>query len=360
MAAFNPKPWFKQPIGSSIKVKSSSKLSPYQEKQIPLALDTSTNINFENISFSYEIFNEVIIWGLVNYQKLTEFFTHKVEIHGTKLSFDKDTFRKLSPKDKIQFKLLKEIKEGDKSYNRLSLSQKYISNLLNNYKKSSQEIKNKYLKICKSKLENEDGTYTYDFKILDYPDYIDSSESKADELLKKEKMPFGSNKGKLIKNLSKDYIQKFTQTKEFKENSKLQELFKKYHDDITQNGGSNKKKKRTKKRRKSQKRKKSQRKRKRTKKKSLKVPAKNCKLYYFTMNGCPYCKEFDNIWEDLIPSIPKLTTEKSEDQQKIEELNINSFPTILLMKKNKPIQFKENRDIPTIHRFLKKNVSNMV
>ena len=80
----------------------------------------------------------------------------------------------------------------------------------------------------------------------------------------------------------------------------------------------------------------------------------------FTMNGCPYCKEFDNIWEDLIPSIPKLTTEKSEDQQKIEELNINSFPTILLMKKNKPIQFKENRDIPTIHRFLKKNVSSMV
>ena len=47
----------------------------------------------DNISYSYEIFNEVIIWGMVNYPKLSEFFVYDTQIHGTKVSFDRDVFK---------------------------------------------------------------------------------------------------------------------------------------------------------------------------------------------------------------------------------------------------------------------------
>ena len=66
MAAFNPKPWFKQPKSGAIKI--SKKYQPYiksrkKKVRLPIALKENTNINYENITFSYELFNEVIVWG---------------------------------------------------------------------------------------------------------------------------------------------------------------------------------------------------------------------------------------------------------------------------------------------------------
>ena len=46
---------------------------------------------------------------------------------------------------------LKDISKGKKHYNKLSLSQKYISDLINNNKEASKQIKNKYLQICHNK-----------------------------------------------------------------------------------------------------------------------------------------------------------------------------------------------------------------
>ena len=56
----------------------------------PSQLKKKSNQSYENISYSYEIFNEVIIWGMVNFPELKDYFLHKTEIHGTKISFDRD------------------------------------------------------------------------------------------------------------------------------------------------------------------------------------------------------------------------------------------------------------------------------
>ena len=51
---------------------------------------------------------------MVNYPKLSEpFFVYDTQIHGTKVSFDRDVFKKLLLKNDIQFKYLKDIKKGD-------------------------------------------------------------------------------------------------------------------------------------------------------------------------------------------------------------------------------------------------------
>ena len=237
MAAFNPKPWFKQPIGTNIKI-GPGKNIPYskgKQKILPLALSNSKDSNFENITFSYEIFNEVIIWGMVNYPELTKFFTHGVEIHGTKISFDKDTFDKLSKKDNKQFKLLKNIDKNDKYYNRLSISQKYISDLINNNEKTANKLKDNYLLICKSRLKNNEDKYDFDFDILNYPDHIDSSDKKMKKLIDENKMPFGNHKGKLIENLDEKYVKDFTKSKPYKNDKKLRDIFLKYHSEIINN-----------------------------------------------------------------------------------------------------------------------------
>ena len=73
---------------------------------------------------------------MVNYPELKDFFTYETEIHGIKVSFDRDVFKQLSPKNNIQFKLLKDIKKGEELYKRLSKSQKQISNIINDNDKS--------------------------------------------------------------------------------------------------------------------------------------------------------------------------------------------------------------------------------
>tara|TARA_B100001094_G_C18184758_1_gene803059 strand:- start:266 stop:2881 length:2616 start_codon:yes stop_codon:yes gene_type:complete len=501
MAAFNPKPWFKQPIGTTVKVKD--KYDPYNKKKkdkkmvLPLALDTTKSKNYENITYSYEIFNEVIIWGMVNYPKLIDFFTKDVEIHGTKISFDQDTFEKLS--DDKKFKLLKNIDEKDEDYKKLSLSQKYISDLMNDKDNAIESIKGKYLQICKSsKLRKGDGKY--DYQIITYPDYSDLSEHETKEYLREEKMPFGKHKGKLIKNLSEEYIITFINSNVYKLNKKLKDVFKKHHKDIINNqkggdyiddrlaaikselrkddiinyckkyvnykkamgetvslqecykkqlegdtgtgspledrsitedeirgklltfaeenntkennpvfhsrlvklietlndeksllskklllflieigeldnkstgstvssGGAKKKKsKRTKKKSRKAKKKsrRTKKKSKRTKKKSKKAPASKCKLLYFTMNGCPYCEEFNPVWDNLIDLVPKLETkkiERFENPEMIQDFKIESFPNIILMKNNNKELYEGHRDTDTLMGFLKSNITNMV
>ena len=60
------------------------------------------------------------------------------EYVDSRIYSDRDIFKELSPKDKIQFKLLKDIKKGDSLYRRLSKSQKQITNLINDYDKSEE------------------------------------------------------------------------------------------------------------------------------------------------------------------------------------------------------------------------------
>ena len=65
-------------------------------------------LNYENISVSYELFNEVIIWGMVNYPDLHTFFMEGSKVYGSKTSFDKDIFKPLSKDNEyLHFKDIK-------------------------------------------------------------------------------------------------------------------------------------------------------------------------------------------------------------------------------------------------------------
>ena len=98
MAAFNPKPWFKQPVGSELKIKNKNLIIPYITEDmvesfsdLPKAFVADKSDNYyKNISYSYEIFNDLMVWGLLKYEKLKDFFLENMEIRGPKISFDKN------------------------------------------------------------------------------------------------------------------------------------------------------------------------------------------------------------------------------------------------------------------------------
>ena len=271
MAAFNPKPWFKQPIGTKISI--NKKYNPYSEEwddkkvRIPIALKENSKFSYENISYSYEIFNEVIIWGLMNYPDLNKFFGKNIEIHGTKVSFDKNVFQKVN-KEK-QFEKLENIKSNSPLYKKLSYTQKLIANLINDYDKFKGK---KYTPICKRKRSNKKSNN----------DIIDYTKDKS-------------------------------------------------------GGGKKKKKKNTRRKKKNTRR----------KKKTLKKKDKNCVLYYFTMNGCPYCKDFNPHWSSVVKEFPKIKTikiERHENPKIIEKFNVSSYPTILLVSGRKNVEFTKDRE----------------
>jgi len=382
MAAFNPKPWFKQPCGNELQI--DEKYQPYIKQRdkknirIPLAIKEESGENFDNISYSYEMFNEVIIWGMINFPELKDFFVHDTQIHGKKVSFDRDVFKKLHKN--TQFKLLKNIKKGDPSYKKLSLSQKYISDLINRYDEVYEDIKDKYLQICKTKLKGKQG-YDYDFQIIEYPDHVDLSTHDKKKLLKEGKMPFGKNKGTPIEELDDDYVEFVLSTIAYKKEKEIRKAFQKYHKELIQELNDEKlgkKKKRSKRKRnkssKSSKRSlsssrsssksggRSRRPRRSRKPKrtirSKKKRSKDNTLYFFTMIGCPYCDKFSPTWDKLTKKYGKHVhmkkVERSEDPDMIQRYGVQSFPTIILEKKDK-IKFEGERSEENFKKFLKKN-----
>ena len=84
---------------------------------------------------------------LINYPDLSDFFVQKHKYMEPKISFDRDLFEPLSKDKNIQFEYLKNIKKKNPNYNRLSLTQKYISDLLNKNKKTYNIVKDNYLQI---------------------------------------------------------------------------------------------------------------------------------------------------------------------------------------------------------------------
>jgi thiol-disulfide isomerase/thioredoxin len=354
MAAFNPKPWFKQPAGTSVKI--NKKFNPYLEAwekkniRIPLAIDEDSKKNYENISYSYEIFNELIIWGLVNYPELSKFFIHDTKIYGTKVSFDRDVFKDLSPKDNIDFMLLKDIVRGKKHFNKLSLTQKYISDLLNKNKETAKKIKDKYPQICYTKLKNRDGEFDYNFKIIKYPKHTSKPEHNYKSLLNKNKIPFGKFKGEKIKTLDKDYIKKLKKIKD-KDLKKVLKTRKKK----SQKGGRKSRKTKRRKTNNTKRRKTTNIKRRRTNRKIIKD-----KLIYFSMKNCPYCIEFNEMWNKLSKKYKnKIIMNKvmSTNTKLTDKYNIFSYPKIILVKNN-PIHFEYDRNnINDFHKFLKENKS---
>jgi len=370
MAAFNPKPWFKQPAGTVIKL--TEKPQPYvkmfedEDIQDPVdipkafvmfgdSIDESKN--YANISVSYELFNDLIIWGMITYPELHTFFMENTEIHGSKGSFNKDVFKPLTSSE--QFLKFKDIKKGSPVYKRLTMSQKYISNLIQDYDKFAHTIKDKLTSICKTKMFDRYGNYSVNFAIINYPGVNDIYEKEEVLLLKGKRMPFGKFKGKLINDMEDQYMKDFMNMKSFKHNKQVRQAFRKtkfrvlmkdeaYYKDMnvptkartsgrtrlrskvaTQGSKSSKSSKGGKGSKSSKGSKGSLRKKKQTRRKGKRS------LYYFYMDNCHYCDKFNPIWTKLVKEFKsKLTMKKinGPSNEKIaEKYDVSVFPTIILV-----------------------------
>jgi len=372
MAAFNPKPWFKQPAGTEIKLTEKPKqyVKMFEEEDediqmpvdIPKAVDMfDESKNYENISVSYELFNDLIIWGMIKYPDLHTFFMEGAEVHGTKISFDKDEFKPLNDKD--QFLYFKDIKKGDKNYKRLTMSQKYICNLIQDYEKFAPKIKDKVTSICKTKMFDRYGNYSVNFAMVNYPGVKDIYEKEETLLLKEKLMPFGKFKGKPIDEMEESYMKEFINMKSFKQNKNVRQVFRKtkfkdlmkdendYKDMIqpskTMKGKSKSKSKSRSKSKSTEKG--SLRKNKKTRRKRKKS------LLYFYMDNCKYCDTFNKTWLRLIKEFKsKLNMKKingPSHPKLLEKYEVEQFPTIVLINGH-PKKHKGHNNYKELKKFI--------
>jgi Thioredoxin domain-containing protein len=140
--------------------------------------------------------------------------------------------------------------------------------------------------------------------------------------------------GEKINELNNKQVKYIIKIKKYSSNNKLKGLFKKCHKDLLEDlSGGGKKKKKTK-----NKRKKTKNKRKKTKNKRKKTKnvnkSEDC-VIYFSMKGCPHCDNFNPIWEktqEKYPGINMFNIDRENEVPLMEQLNIKSFPTIIILK----------------------------
>jgi len=355
MAAFNPKPWFKQPANSEIKAAKQ----PFHYfdsdifvSDIPKAVVLGDeNIVLENISISYELFNDLIIWGLVELPDLVPFFVENTKIYGTKLSFGEDIFKPLS--DKHEFKLLKYITKTDPDYKKLSISQQYISNLLNDYVNFKPKVKDKYLSICHTKIKDRYGEYNFDPKIITYPGHIDKSFYDKNQFLKHKMVPIGKLAGYPIEELSEEQADVLSKTREFYLNKQFRDVFSnsKYSYMVKDNRHyATLKRKKTKRHKSTIKRRSGRSKRRLTKKKNK----KQSELIYFKMDGCHWCNDFEDKLLPLLKHKIRIRTINGPKDMtgKVSKYGIKSYPSLVKIENNKHKLFSDNRTVKNIMKFM--------
>jgi hypothetical protein len=76
------------------------------------------------------------------------------------------------------------------------------------------------------------------------------------------------------------------------------------------------------------------------------------KLVYYSMNGCPHCKNFDPIWASMGSKINGVKLEKKDSSK--APSSVSGFPAILLMDSNDNVlaEFEGSRDKNGIEQFL--------
>jgi len=287
------------------------------------------------------------------------------EVHGSKVSFDKDIFKPLN--DKHQFLHFKDIKKGDSVYRRLSMSQKYICNLINDYEKFAPKINDKFTSICKTKMFDRYGNYSVNFAMVNYPGVKDIYEKEETLLLKEKLMPFGKFKGKPIDKMEDSYMKDFVKMKGFKTNKKIRQVFRKTKfKDLMKDEQEYKEKNLPSKTKSSKSVKSKSVKSKSVKSKSTskkgsmrrrKTTRKSKKtLYYFYMDNCSYCTKFNPTWLNLVKEFKsKLNMKKINGPthpKLMKQYKVDSFPSIVLLN-GKPTTYKGDRSMKDLKKFIK-------
>ena len=358
LAAFNPKPWFKQPAGMKIDIKDNS--VPYFSRDadlfkpvdIPKAFDMQDKQKYyENISYSYEIFNDLVIWGLIRYPELCKFFFNNIKICGKKTSFDRDIFDPIN--EKQESIILTKIDKHSKDYDKLTVSQKHIYNLIKEQEVYIPKIKDKYLNVCKTKRKDKQGNAKYDETIITYPEYTDISISEKHELMQKGLMPFGKYKGLSIDKITdKEYITKLKTKKTYKENKEIRDFLDKnlFGKEIVALPKGSKTKKTPKKT-----------KRNKSKNRDKQDKYKNVFIYFY-IPKCKYCVKFEKTWEKLTTKIQdkntlliKVNGRLPKHADLVKKMNISSYPTIVLVNKINTHYYDGKRMLQDLYKFYKEH-----
>tara|TARA_B100001123_G_C14549587_1_gene725652 strand:- start:29 stop:568 length:540 start_codon:yes stop_codon:yes gene_type:complete len=175
-------------------------------------------------------------------------------------------------------------------------------------------------------------------KIIEYPGHIVRYQHKQKLLMNEGKVPTGKFKGKKLEDLKKKDIEDIKDSEEYAINKVLRNFINKQ-----KGGGRIRTRRRT-------------RKLSRRRKRTLKNKPT---LYYFSMEGCFYCDQFNPLWIQLVEKYKgKLIMKKIvKDKNPIvtEKFNVTMFPTIILEKNNQQHIFQKERTLQNIHVFLKKH-----
>lgn len=81
-------------------------------------------------------------------------------------------------------------------------------------------------------------------------------------------------------------------------------------------------------------------------------------LFYFSMKGCPYCDNFKPLWTETkkkYPNVNMFNIKREQEPILMKQLNIKSYPTLLIMKGDNLIHYQYDRTPKLIDLFLKEN-----
>ena len=85
----------------------------------------------------------------------------------------------------------------------------------------------------------------------------------------------------------------------------------------------------------------------------------NKTIYLFKAEWCGHCKEFSNTWEALKKKYHKkinfVTYDSDKNAKEVRDAKIEGYPTIILNKGEKAIEYNGPRNIDSLSHFIDKN-----
>ena len=80
-------------------------------------------------------------------------------------------------------------------------------------------------------------------------------------------------------------------------------------------------------------------------------------LYLFKADWCGHCNNFKSTWVDLKKSMKNnvnfVTYDADKHSNQIQQWNVQGFPTLILQKNDKAIEYTGSRDLNSLSEFIK-------
>ena len=87
-------------------------------------------------------------------------------------------------------------------------------------------------------------------------------------------------------------------------------------------------------------------------------------IYYFYHPGCPYCKMFEPVWNQLVDNlkndssliVQSINATDTNQNELIKKFNIRGYPTIILKTPKGEFQYSGPRTFDNILQFVNQNI----